>query len=477
MLDTFLEELSARGADALQLIGGHPPILFFGGEKRHLTHEPLDIRFVHTLAASRLSAAEADRLELNQLVKGNWQTDDFGLIDFVFRQVNEQLVLALRPSQKTDKAPKTSNAADRIIAKLNQVDDLESLLIAAVLEGASDIVMSQNRMVRVRFGKGFYPLENHVLTAESIERSVSDEMTDRKRLQLESDGSADLAVEFERDSRSFRFRVNLFRQFEGIAAAWRPIWDEIPNFGDLSLPKEIQQLLNIDQGLILITGPTGSGKSTTVAALIDQINRCERRHIVTLAEPVEYRFQDELSMIHQREVGVHVDSFATGLRAALREAPNIIFVGEMRDLETIGAALTAAETGHLVVSTLHSGSCIQAIDRMIDVFPEHQQQQVRTQLADVLRAVVTQRLLARADGALRVPACEVLVTNYAVSNLIRERRTHQMRTNLQTGQSQGMLSLERSLIRLLDANLIEQETALRAAHDPKLIEKYLEESL
>ena len=164
-----------------------------------------------------------------------------------------------------------------------------------------------------------------------------------------------------------------------------------------------------------------------------------------------------------------------GLRAALREAPNVIFVGEMRDLETISSALTAAETGHLVVSTLHSGNCIQALDRMIDVFPEHQQQQIRIQLADVLRVVVTQRLLPKADSHLRVPACEILVVNYAVSNLIRERRTHQIRSNLQTSQGQGMLSFERSLIRLLDAGIIDNETALRAAHDPKQIEAYLGE--
>ena len=232
---------------------------------------------------------------------------------------------------------------------------------------------------------------------------------------------------------------------------------------------------NIEHGLVLISGPTGSGKSTTVAALLDEINRRDRRHIVTLEDPVEYRFVDRLSMIHQREVGEHVDSFSTGLRAALREAPNIIFVGEMRDLETISAALTAAETGHLVVSTLHSGSCVQALERIIDVFPEQQQQQVRVQLAEVLKVVVTQRLLPRVSSQLRVPACEVLVITHAISNLIRERRTHQIQSSLQIGKSIGMLPFEHSLIRLIERGLITPETALTVVPDSKNIASYLEE--
>ena len=239
--------------------------------------------------------------------------------------------------------------------------------------------------------------------------------------------------------------------------------------------KDAKNNVELNKSNVLLIGPTGSGKSTTVAAFIDAINRTERRHIVTLEDPVEYRFEDRLSMIHQREVGEHLDSFATGLRAALREAPNVIFVGEMRDLETISAALTAAETGHLVVSTLHSGSCVQALERIIDVFPETQQQQVRTQLAEVLKVVVTQRLLPKSDGHLRIPACEQLVVTYAISNLIRERRTHQIQSNIQTGHASGMLSFERSLIRLLDEGLITGETALRFAPDPKQIESFLRE--
>lgn len=475
MIDELLGQLTARGADALQLIGGHRPILFFGNEQEQAAELPLDKDFVHGIVERRLSAAETQALAANEKLQGTWRFEGFDAFDFVLRQVGSQIVLALRPSRATLTTDGVATSAETIVASVNRLESLEMVLVEAVRAGASDIVLSEKRMTRIRFGRGFYPLSNHVLSAQQILDAMGEAFNDRKKQQLEVDGSADLAIEFERDERSFRFRVNLFHQFDGLAAAWRPIWDEIPDFESLGLPTELERLMSINQGLVLITGPTGSGKSTTVAALLDRINRQERRHIVTLEEPVEYRFRDELSMIHQREVGVHVDSFATGLRAALREAPNIIFVGEMRDLETITAALTAAETGHLVVSTLHSGSCIQAIDRMIDVFPEHQQQQVRTQLADVLRVVVTQRLLASANDALRVPACEVLVVNYAVSNLIRERRTHQMRTNLQTSQAQGMLSFERSLIRLLEAGSIEKETALRAAHDPKLIEKHLEE--
>ena len=473
MLENYLAKLRDQEADALQLSGGHPPILFYGTEQTHLEPKKVDHNFVSEIATQRLSPTEVQTLHTEKRLSGTWNWEEVGVFDYVFKVIDGQLILALRPSRINEHLPDSDQETEKILKRLNRINDLESMMIEAVLAGASDIVFSEGRMSRVRFGRGFHPLRNHQLSSGEILGLLGDKLNERKVEQLNEHGSADLAIELTNSSRAFRFRVNLFRQFDGLAAAWRPIWDQVPDITELGLPEEMANLLRLEHGLILITGPTGSGKSTSVAARIDKINQTERRHIVTLEDPVEYRFKHGQSLIHQREIGVHVDSFGMGLRAALREAPNVIFVGEMRDLETISSALTAAETGHLVVSTLHSGNCIQALDRMIDVFPEHQQQQIRIQLADVLRVVVTQRLLPRADGHLRVPACEILVVNYAVSNLIRERRTHQIRSNLQTSQAQGMLSLERSLLRLLEAGSIDGETALRAANDPKQIEAYL----
>ena len=341
-------------------------------------------------------------------------------------------------AQSDDPAAETSEAlTQRLVDELAQSHDAFDFVGKAVTAGASDIVFSEGRCARVRFGAGFLSIAGQLVSREELLALLGDSWNDRRRTQLDEQGSADLAVELPLNGGHMRFRANVFQQFDGLAAAWRPIWDEIPKLASLNLPAELENILQIEQGLVLVTGPTGSGKSTTVAALLDRLNQNSYHHIVTLEDPIEYRFNDACSLAHQREIGTHLQSFSMGLRAALREAPSAIFVGEMRDLETISAALTAAETGHLVVSTLHSGSCIQAIDRMIDVFPEHQQQQVRVQLSDVLRAVVSQRLLPRRNSPVRVPACEILMVNYAVSNLIRERRTHQLKTQLQTGQTYG----------------------------------------
>jgi twitching motility protein PilT len=223
-----------------------------------------------------------------------------------------------------------------------------------------------------------------------------------------------------------------------------------------------------------MTGPTGSGKSTTLAVLLEHINRTRARHVITLEDPIEYIYARKRSIVHQREVGIHVDSFATGLRAALRESPDVILVGEMRDLDTIGAAITAAETGHLVLSTLHSGSATMAIDRIVDVFPEYQQSQIRTQLADVLRAVVTQRLIPSTNPRKRVPAVEILRVNYAIANLIREHKNHQITSQIQTGREDGMVPMDRSLAELVRGGKISREVAMRSSNDPRHLKGMLE---
>jgi twitching motility protein PilT len=230
-------------------------------------------------------------------------------------------------------------------------------------------------------------------------------------------------------------------------------------------------------GMVLVVGITGSGKSTTLAALVELVNRTRARHVITLEDPIEFVYQPQRCLIHQREVGAHVESFAAGLRAALRESPDIILVGEMRDRETVALALTAAETGHLVLSTLHSGSAPMAIDRIVDIFPEHQQAQIRLQVAGSLRAVITQRLLEGVRPGTRYPAIEILMVNYAVGALIREGKTHQLATQIQTGRDDGMVALDTSLLDLLRAGFISRDVALAATRDPVEFQRRLRELL
>jgi len=354
---------------------------------------------------------------------------------------------------------------------LNGLFSVDERSLTGILRGVlehqvSDLVVSANRPARVRIGGEYRVLSWAVFDTAAIMALIQPVMTAQRHAEFEATGSLDMAFELkDRHGKLRRFRVNLFRHLEGVATAWRPIWDKVPKFEDLGLPQELIELAEIPYGLVLITGPTGSGKSTTLSSLIEHMNRHLLRHIITLEDPIEYRFRDEKAVIHQREVGVHVDTFATGLRSALREAPDVILVGEMRDQDTIAAALTAAETGHLVLSTLHSGHSAQAIDRIIDVFPDFQQQQVRIQLADVLRAVVTQRLLPTMDGTSRVPAVELVNVTYAVANTIREGRTHQLTNLIQSGLKQGMIPFDASLAQLVKSGQIDRAVAERCARD------------
>ena len=269
-----------------------------------------------------------------------------------------------------------------------------------------------------------------------------------------------------------RQRVNVYRQQNELCAAVRLLNDTIPTFEELGLPPIIRKLAAEPRGLILITGPTGSGKSTTLAAMIDYINVNFAKHIITIEDPVEYRHYHKLSMIHQREVGVDVSSFADALRSSLREDPDVILVGEMRDYETISAAVTAAETGHLVLSTLHTIGAANTGDRIIDVFPPHSQQQIRTQLASTLKGVVTQQLVPLASGEGRMAALEVMTGTDAVLNLIRENKTHQLSSAMQTGSRDGMNTLNSHLAKLVKEGKIGFDTGLQWSSDKNEFNQY-----
>ncbi|HEU4727265.1 MAG TPA: PilT/PilU family type 4a pilus ATPase [Kofleriaceae bacterium] len=315
--------------------------------------------------------------------------------------------------------------------------------------GASDVLVSTG-LARLRVGGRLETVELAVDDAELAGCVAA--------LGSSTDHSLELA--------GARLRVNVFDHLGGFAVAARLIRDRVPSLAELALPRELATVVDHRDGLVLVCGPTGSGKSTTLAALIDLVDQRRAAHVITLEDPIEYRFTPRHGVIHQREVGVHIQSFAAGLRSALRESPDVILLGELRDRETIAAALTAAETGHLVLATLHAPSAAGAIDRVIDAFPENQQRQARWQLAAVLRTVVTQYLLPRRDGG-RAPAIELVPITVSVANLMRKGDLQMLPSAIQTGRDAGMIPLERSLARLLETGEVSPQVvkAIAADHD------------
>ncbi|MGA7615327.1 MAG: PilT/PilU family type 4a pilus ATPase [Thermoanaerobaculia bacterium] len=297
------------------------------------------------------------------------------------------------------------------------------------------------------------------LDADEIRGMVTAHMTPRSLEQFEREGAADFSIGIASESQQLRFRINLHRQRGKPAAAIRLLPQQIPTLAELQLPSALAELTVPNRGLVLMTGPTGAGKSTTLAAMIGEINRSRARHVITIEDPIEYEHQNGRSIIEQIEIGRDAPTFAGALRAALRQDPDVILVGEMRDLETMSTALTAAETGHLIFSTLHTGDAAQAISRIVDVFPSNQQLQIRHQLSLALNAIVAQQLVPTADGHGRVPAVEVLVANYAVRNHIRHNRLPQLVSELTLGKRQGMISLEESLATLVRNGTITAEEA------------------
>lgn len=319
------------------------------------------------------------------------------------------------------------------------IDELFKILVE---QGGSDLHITSGAQPMLRLHGGMVPLNFKSLTNQDIQGLVFEILNEKQKKHFIENWELDFAYAIQGLG---RFRCNVFMQRKGLGAVFRTIPEKIKTAQELNLPQCIIDLCDTEKGLILVTGPTGSGKSTTLAAMIHHINITQDCHILTVEDPIEFVHQNVKSLVNQREVGIHTRSFNNALKSALREDPDIILVGELRDLETISLALTAAETGHLVFGTLHTNSAIKTVDRIIDVFPEGQQQQIRTMLAESLRGVVAQALFKRADGAGRVAAYEVLKSTKAVANLIRENKNHQIHSILQTGLKSGMMAFERSL--------------------------------
>lgn len=328
--------------------------------------------------------------------------------------------------------------------------DLLSIIDLARERNASDIHFTDRRPPLIRIDGELIPVGTDNMNPESLE-AVARELAQERYDEFLERGELDFTFQAPHN----RLRVNIYRQRAVTAAALRLIAEKIPKFEELGIPQAVREFADLHQGLVLFTGPTGSGKSTTMASLIHEINLSRACHILTLEDPIEYIHKHEKSVVNQREIGQDSYSFSNALRAALRQDPDVILVGEMRDLETISTAVTAAETGHLVLATLHTSSAPATIDRIIDVFPAHQQQQIRVQLAETLRGVVAQRLLPKKGQSGRVMACEILVGTSAVKNLIREGKLHQIPTTMETGSKYGMQTFDQALKKLTDQGLIE----------------------
>ncbi len=355
---------------------------------------------------------------------------------------------------------------------------LESLLIDMAQRGASDLLIVAGAPPILRLGGRLTRADAPPLDGDEIQGLLAAFLTSRLRERLEAGGSADFSLRLgkpsgEEDRRAWRFRVNVHKQRGTFAAAVRALPSEIPTLNQLNLPQSLAELVKPTRGLVLVCGPTGSGKSTTLAALVGEINRSEARHIITIEDPIEYEHRNAHSIIEQVEVGRDAPSFAAALRASLRQDPDVILVGEMRDLETVSIALTAAETGHLILSTLHTSDVASAIHRIIDVFPPAQQTQIKQQLALSLNAIIVQQLIPRSSAPGRSVAVEVLLATYAVRNHIRNEKLQQLITEITLGKRHGMISLEDSLAKLVQQGMISADDARVRSSRPDELDSLL----
>ena len=336
------------------------------------------------------------------------------------------------------------------------MSEITKLLDYVVKQDVSDLHLSSGVPPIVRLHGQMKPLNDKPISAQVLETILKEVMNSRQYNTFQEESEIDFSVDIQGIS---RFRVNAFSQARGYSAVFRVFKAQTPTLDDLKLPEILKKLSTSERGLILVTGPTGSGKSTTLAAMIDYVNSNKRAHIITIEDPIEFVHQNKHCLVNQREVGTHTKSFANALKSALREDPDIILLGELRDLETVKLAITAAETGHLVLATLHTNSAPKAIDRMISVFPADEQEQIRSMLSESLRAVIAQELLTRLDGKGRVAALEVLINIVAVRNTIRENKIHQIPTIIQTNTSIGMQSMEQVLNQLAMQGRISKKVA------------------
>ncbi len=335
---------------------------------------------------------------------------------------------------------------------------LDKIFRTALQYKASDIYITSGSKPILRINGDLVLIEEHgVLSKKMAEDYLLEIMNEDQKKTFASSLDLDFSIDIENVA---RFRVNIFVQRKGIAATFRLIPEVVYTLDELGLPEQLKQMSKMNNGLVIVTGPTGSGKSTTMAAILNEINENSAKHIITIEDPIEFVHENKKSIFEQREVHTHTKSFGRALKSALREDPDVVYIGEMRDLETIALAITAAETGQLVLATLHTSGAAKSVDRIIDAFPFEQQNQIRAQLSESLRTVIWQNLLKTKDGKGRIAALEIMFNNNAIANMIRKSKTHQINSAIETGFKEGMQTMKKSVSDLLEADLISEEAAL-----------------
>jgi twitching motility protein PilT len=418
------------------------------GRSKRLGHILIELGYVSQAQLDWLLRAQVTLLERQRQAEAEAQRQS---------QVEQQQAMTERGAIATaSPAAPQSQSGDRM---------LDRILTKAIQIHASDVHVHTGLPVQMRVSGRLLKANSPPLGPEQAEALIMDILTERERADFRARNDLDFAYFLAGVG---RFRGNIYRQRKGIDAVFRPIPLEPPTLDQLGMPGSLARLTGFHQGLVLVTGPAGCGKSSTLAALINLINEDRPDHIITVEDPIEFMHRSKTCLVNQRQVRKHTGSFANALRAALREDPDVIAIGELRDLETISLAITAAETGHLVLGTLHTNDAARTINRILDAYPPDQQSQIRAMISESLRAIVSQRLVPVVDGSRRVPALEILLVNIAVSNLIREERVFQLRSVMQTGRSAGMCLFDDSLLDLVRAGTISKETARKYGEDPKL---------
>ena len=469
-LDPFLQLLAKHDMELLLLEPGHRPRLKKGATERVasqtvLTGEAIDQLLSEVAPQGRLGAGDL------RSTKQFDYTLDTAIFHFqMTRSLDGWTALVAhgeerdpsRPQLQTPTSPGAESARKASGARSNEFPTAKEILGLTLDREASDLHLVSGQIPRLRVSGDLVALDEFGAPSKDDLRSLLMEVTpERSWQQFEGCHDADFAYELEGRA---RFRVNLFMDRLGIGAVFRQIPNQIPAMADLGLPESVRDLADLTKGLILVTGPTGSGKSTTLAAILNAINTKHPSHIITIEDPIEFVHPSKMCLVNQREIGVHTESFKQALRAALREDPDVVLVGEMRDLETTAIAIETAETGHLVFGTLHTTSAASTIERIVDQYPSDRQSQIRMMLASSLKAVVCQTLLKKKGGG-RVAAFEILLCNSAVSNLVREGKTFQIISAMQTGRGSGMVTLTDSLVALVKQGLVEPDEAYRKAVD------------
>ncbi|HKQ59877.1 MAG TPA: type IV pilus twitching motility protein PilT [Candidatus Polarisedimenticolaceae bacterium] len=445
-LDTWIGAMAKYSGQALELFAGNQPVMIIGGERRPVGNAPLEAVRVAKLLAEIAPAEEQPAVAAGRAATFRYSTQ--GVV----------VVVDIEPGPRAT----LRRAAERAPVPAATATDMLGLLRQLVALSGSDLHLTSGSVPTARIHGTITPLPGlGALPAESVQRLLYEIAPERHRRQFESRGDADFAYEIEGLA---RFRCNLFRDRTGPGGVFRVIPVEIRSAADLGLSKEIQDLCFLTRGLVLVTGPTGSGKSTTLAALVDLVNARRQDHIITIEDPIEFIHKSRTCIVNQREVGEHTESFKSALRAALREDPDVVLVGEMRDLETVSIALETAETGHLVFGTLHTSSAVSTVDRLVDQFPPDQQSQVRVMLSESLKAVIAQVLCRKLSGG-RAAALEVLMVTPAVANLIREGKTFQIPSLMQTGRKLGMITMTDALVDLVTRKVIDPAEAYLRSSD------------